>query len=83
MSKSQVQQFWDRHDLGRKEVKRRIFIAIAKLGKDYMVPEDFKPLFHYLLESHPGLEFLKATPEFQERYADTVQEIFRCKCVCS
>jgi serine/threonine-protein phosphatase 2A regulatory subunit B'' len=37
-----------------------------------IVPDDFKALFKYLLESHPGLEFLQATPEFQERYADTV-----------
>ena len=25
-----------------------------------------------LLEKHPGLDFLKATPEFQDRYSDTV-----------
>ena len=25
-----------------------------------------------LLDTHPGLEFLQATPEFQDRYADTV-----------
>lgn len=25
-----------------------------------------------MLEKHPGLEFLQQTPEFQERYADTV-----------
>jgi len=25
-----------------------------------------------LLEKHPGLEFLEATPEFQERYSETV-----------
>ena len=37
-----------------------------------MVPDDFKNLFKNLLETHPGLEFLQATPEFQERYADTV-----------
>jgi len=24
------------------------------------------------MEVHPGLEFLKATPEFQDRYSDTV-----------
>jgi serine/threonine-protein phosphatase 2A regulatory subunit B'' len=29
-----------------------------------MVKDDFKPLFVYLLKLHPGLEFLKATPEF-------------------
>lgn len=36
------------------------------------MPSDFKVIFTYLLEHHPGLEFLAATPEFQERYADTV-----------
>jgi len=36
------------------------------------VPDDFKPIFKHLLEKHPGLEFLQQTPEFQERYADTV-----------
>ena len=25
-----------------------------------------------MLATHPGLEFLQATPEFQDRYADTV-----------
>jgi len=29
-----------------------------------MVNTDFKSLFKYLLDSHPGLEFLQATPEF-------------------
>lgn len=29
-------------------------------------------MFTHLLENHPGLEFLQQTPEFQERYADTV-----------
>ncbi len=37
-----------------------------------MINEDFKPLFKHLLATHPGLEFLQATPEFQDRYADTV-----------
>ncbi|MBA0570775.1 hypothetical protein Golob_004385 [Gossypium lobatum] len=34
--------------------------------------DDFRPLLHELLGSHPGLEFLQSTPEFQERYAETV-----------
>ena len=29
-------------------------------------------MFKHLLDAHPGLEFLQQTPEFQERYADTV-----------
>ena len=53
-------------------MKRQVFNLLAKTGKKYIEPEDFKPLFKHLLESHPGLEFLQATPEFQDRYADTV-----------
>ena len=45
---------------------------IAKEGAKTIVNEDFKPMFTHLLENHPGLEFLQQTPEFQERYADTV-----------
>ena len=54
------------------EVKRHVFNLLAKKDKNFIAPEDFKPLFKNLLESHPGLEFLQATPEFQDRYADTV-----------
>ena len=54
------------------EVRRQTFNLLAKFGKKYIEPEDFKPLFKNVLETHPGLEFLQATPEFQDRYADTV-----------
>ncbi|CAI0434515.1 unnamed protein product, partial [Linum tenue] len=33
---------------------------------------DFKPVLEELLATHPGLEFLQGTPEFQEKYAETV-----------
>ncbi|RRT38243.1 hypothetical protein B296_00043940, partial [Ensete ventricosum] len=32
--------------------------------------EDFKPVLRELLATHPGLEFLQGTPEFQERYGE-------------
>ena len=46
------------------EVQRQVFNLLTKQGKHYIEPEDFKPLFKNLLETHPGLEFLQATPEF-------------------
>ena len=46
------------------EVKRICFDVIAKKDKSFIAPDDFKPLFKFLLETHPGLEFLQATPEF-------------------
>lgn len=53
-------------------VAKRVFKLLAQPNSKHMVPDDFKPLFKNLLDTHPGLEFLQATPEFQDRYADTV-----------
>ena len=39
---------------------------------EFLYLTDFRPLLDLLLETHPGLEFLKATPEYQERYSETV-----------
>ena len=39
-----------------------------------MTREDWKKALAALLDTHPGLEFLKSTPEFQERYLECVVE---------
>ncbi|CAN4090147.1 unnamed protein product [Withania somnifera] len=41
-------------------------------AKELIPQDDFKPILQELLATHPGLEFLQSTPEFQERYAETV-----------
>jgi len=63
--------FW-LNEFESETVPKRTFKIIAQTNPNSIVPDDFKSLFKYLLETHPGLEFLQATPEFQERYADTV-----------
>lgn len=64
--------FW-RRELQPLDINRRLFKILAKPETpDYITSEDFKPMMKQLLESHPGLEFLQQTPEFQDRYADTV-----------
>lgn len=63
--------FW-RNEFENETVPKRTFKIIAQNNPKFIVPDDFKSLFKYLLETHPGLEFLQATPEFQDRYADTV-----------
>ena len=50
--------------MGGIEPKKRLFTIIAQQGSKYIENKDFKPLFKHLLENHPGLEFLQATPEF-------------------
>ena len=34
----------------------------------FIVPSDLTPFLQRLLAVHPGLDFLKQTPEFQEKY---------------
>lgn len=69
--KQSIVNYWKKY-METESVAKRVFKIIAKPDKNVICSEDLKPLFGYLLESHPGLEFLQATPEFQERYADTV-----------
>mmetsp|Transcript_13646 Transcript_13646/g.9634 ORF Transcript_13646/g.9634 Transcript_13646/m.9634 type:complete len:225 (+) Transcript_13646:815-1489(+) len=72
ISRAQIERFWRENDHDHTTPKKRVFTIFAKKNSQYIEKDDFKVLFSYLLEHHPGLEFLKATPEFQERYADTV-----------
>lgn len=72
LTRQVLHKLWDESDYQRITPKRRLFNLIAKVGATHITPEDFKPMFSYLLQKHPGLEFLQQTPEFQERYADTV-----------
>lgn len=46
-------------------------------GCNYLVQEDFVPFLQDVVNTHPGLAFLKAAPEFHSRYITTViQRIF-------
>ncbi|OCT81168.1 protein phosphatase 2 regulatory subunit B, alpha L homeolog isoform X1 [Xenopus laevis] len=50
---------------------------LAKPGCDYLEQEDFIPLLQDIVDTHPGLTFLKEAPEFHSRYITTViQRIF-------
>ncbi|KAJ8270357.1 hypothetical protein GJAV_G00113490 [Gymnothorax javanicus] len=50
---------------------------LAKPGCDYLEQEDFIPLLQDIVDTHPGLTFLKDAPEFHSRYITTViQRIF-------
>jgi hypothetical protein len=46
------------------------FFFQGNTNSAYFVQEDFKPVLKELLATHPGLEFLQGTPEFQERYGN-------------
>ncbi|KAM4724162.1 serine/threonine-protein phosphatase 2A regulatory subunit B'' subunit alpha isoform 1-T1 [Anableps anableps] len=55
----------------------RFIYLLAKPGLNYLEQEDFIPLLQDIVDTHPGLTFLKDAPEFHSRYITTViQRIF-------
>lgn len=50
----------------------RFISLLAKPGFNYLEQEDFIPLLQDLVDTHPGLTFLKDAPEFQSLYITTV-----------
>ena len=45
----------------------RMFDILRKEGYNYVTQADLKSMMAGILLSHPGLEFLQETPEFQDR----------------
>uniref|UniRef100_T1L299 EF-hand domain-containing protein n=1 Tax=Tetranychus urticae TaxID=32264 RepID=T1L299_TETUR len=56
------------------------FVRVYSHGKrNYLLPEDFVPMMQDVIETHPGLGFLKEATEFHSRYVQTViARIFYC-----
>ncbi|XP_073272869.1 serine/threonine protein phosphatase 2A regulatory subunit B''beta-like [Primulina huaijiensis] len=64
--------FWINGNILTKDTGTQIYTVLKQPNLKYLVQDDFKPVLQELLATHPGLEFLQSTPEFQERYAETV-----------
>lgn len=75
VTREQFQGYYNRFCKGHSR-ESRLFTALRdpSATRDYLVPSDFKPLLRALLMHHQGLAFLHATPEFQQRYSETVIE---------
>uniref|UniRef100_A0A667ZUR7 Protein phosphatase 2 regulatory subunit B''alpha n=1 Tax=Myripristis murdjan TaxID=586833 RepID=A0A667ZUR7_9TELE len=50
----------------------KFIYLLAKPGCNYLEQEDFIPLLQDIVDTHPGLTFLKDAPEFHSRYITTV-----------
>ena len=50
----------------------RLFRLLKQPKAAYIVKDDLFPFLRQLLETHPGLEFLRTHPDFQQKYALTV-----------
>lgn len=64
--------YWVNSNIMTMDTSTQIFNILKHSDRNYLIQEDFKPVLKELLATHPGLEFLQGTPEFQERYAETV-----------
>ncbi|KAK8507577.1 hypothetical protein V6N12_072831 [Hibiscus sabdariffa] len=64
--------YWVNGNLLTKDMATQVYVILKKPDLKYLAQEDFKPLLQELLATHTGLEFLQSTPEFQDRYAETV-----------
>ncbi|CAE6126088.1 unnamed protein product [Arabidopsis arenosa] len=64
--------YWVNGNMLIMDTTTQIFKILKQKDQSFIVKDDFKPLLKELLATHPGLEFLQSTPEFQERYAETV-----------
>ncbi|XP_028969028.1 serine/threonine-protein phosphatase 2A regulatory subunit B'' subunit delta [Galendromus occidentalis] len=56
---------------GRDEVSWLVKI-LSNGQRNYLVPDDFKPIVLDVIANHPGLHFLREAPEFHSRYVTTV-----------
>ncbi|XP_059660327.1 serine/threonine protein phosphatase 2A regulatory subunit B''alpha-like [Cornus florida] len=64
--------YWLDSNMVSMDIATQIFKILKQPDCKYLTQADFKPVLLDLLAVHPGLEFLQSTPEFQERYAETV-----------
>ncbi|MED6131147.1 hypothetical protein PIB30_007116 [Stylosanthes scabra] len=64
--------YWVNGNMLTKDIATQIYTILKQPQLNYLAKDDFKPVLRELLATHPGLEFLQSTPEFQERYAETV-----------
>ncbi|KAH1259495.1 Serine/threonine protein phosphatase 2A regulatory subunit B''beta [Glycine max] len=64
--------YWINGNMLTKDIATQIYTILKQPQLKYLTQDDFKPVLCELLATHPGLEFLQSTPEFQERYAETV-----------
>mmetsp|Transcript_40582 Transcript_40582/g.95310 ORF Transcript_40582/g.95310 Transcript_40582/m.95310 type:complete len:566 (+) Transcript_40582:161-1858(+) len=73
VSKGQCQAWWTAQ-VKQKSPEERLFNLLRNGSARFVSREDWREHLSVLLDTHPGLDFLKGTPEFQDRYLECVVE---------
>lgn len=50
----------------------RFVRILAKTGRNHLLPEDLSPMIQDIIDTHPGLSFLRESIEFHPKYVQTV-----------
>ncbi|XP_025835689.1 serine/threonine-protein phosphatase 2A regulatory subunit B'' subunit beta [Agrilus planipennis] len=75
----QFMQFWTGMATACHDAASRFVYMLTRGRRNWLGPEDFIPLVQDVVETHPGLTFLKEATEFHSRYVHTViARIFYC-----
>nr|XP_045610119.1 AF4/FMR2 family member lilli-like isoform X4 [Procambarus clarkii] len=79
LTQEQFVDYWNRvistcHDMASR------FVRVLSRGmRNYLMPEDFLSMIQDVVDTHPGLTFLKEATEFHSRYVHTViARIYYC-----
>ncbi|XP_022892115.1 serine/threonine protein phosphatase 2A regulatory subunit B''beta-like [Olea europaea var. sylvestris] len=64
--------YWIIGNMLTKDIAARIYAILKQSNLKYLTQDDFKPVLRELMATHPGLQFLQSTPQFQDSYAETV-----------
>ncbi|CAN7997660.1 unnamed protein product [Ixodes hexagonus] len=68
--------FWKRVVSGGRDEPTWFVKILSKGTRNYLLPDDFIPMMQDVIDTHPGLTFLKEAVEFHSRYVNTVSLLF-------
>ncbi|XP_074041580.1 serine/threonine-protein phosphatase 2A regulatory subunit B'' subunit alpha isoform X2 [Leptinotarsa decemlineata] len=78
-SLDQFMAFWQSMSSQFHDAASRFVYILTRGRRNWLAPEDFIPLVQDVVETHPGLTFLKEATEFHSRYVHTViARIYYC-----
>ena len=73
VTRTKCTQWYEAH-IRNKKPEARLYHLLREGTNQFITRADWKKKLATLLDTHPGLDFLKATPEFQDRYLECVVE---------
>ncbi|KAJ3653215.1 hypothetical protein Zmor_012479 [Zophobas morio] len=78
-TQEQFINFWTGMASNSHDAASRFVYILTRGRRNWLAPEDFIPLIQDVVETHPGLTFLKEATEFHSRYVHTViARIYYC-----